>query len=250
MTIGVIGGLGPYAGLDLVRKILDHSPATQDQDHLNLIMVSLPSLVPDRTQWLLTGRGENPAKGMFECARRLHAAGADLAVVACNTAHARPIFDPYRRRVEAELPGLRLFHLIEEGLSHVLAERFERVGLLATRGTYQTGIYQSCLRAMVGGAQHGLAFSLLQPGLDGQQAIMDAIYHPDYGIKSQSNPASPEAVRLLRLELEAMREQGAQAILLGCSDLILALAGQNLGLPVIDPAEVCAKRLVHLALAQ
>ena len=87
--VGVIGGLGPYAGLDFVKKIFSNTRATTDQEHLDCILVSCPSIVADRTSFLLENKSEdeNPALGMFESARRLYLAGVRIACVACNTAH-------------------------------------------------------------------------------------------------------------------------------------------------------------------
>jgi aspartate racemase len=90
--IGVIGGVGPYAGLDFIRKIFSNTIASKDQDHLNCLLISCPSIIPDRTEFLLQGNGENPAYGLFESARCLYIAGVRYAVVACNTAHSCRIF--------------------------------------------------------------------------------------------------------------------------------------------------------------
>jgi len=73
--IGIIGGVGPYAGLDFVQKIFANTQAVQDQDHLNCMLVSCPSLIPDRTRYLLQSNheeSENPAFGLFESARCLY----------------------------------------------------------------------------------------------------------------------------------------------------------------------------------
>ncbi|RPI41687.1 MAG: aspartate racemase, partial [Bacteroidetes bacterium] len=51
--IGIVGGMGPYAGLDLLRKIYDNTLAGSDQEHLDTILISLSSRIPDRTEYLL-----------------------------------------------------------------------------------------------------------------------------------------------------------------------------------------------------
>ena len=47
--IGIVGGVGPYAGLDLLRKLLDNTLANSDQEHLDTVLLSLPSGIMDRT---------------------------------------------------------------------------------------------------------------------------------------------------------------------------------------------------------
>jgi aspartate racemase len=51
--IGIVGGVGPYAGLDLLRKVYDNTVAGKDQDHLDVVMISVPAAIPDRTAYLL-----------------------------------------------------------------------------------------------------------------------------------------------------------------------------------------------------
>ena len=59
--IGIVGGVGPYAGLDLQQKILEQTKATADQDHLGIISWSEPGIIPDRTAFLLGETPLNPA---------------------------------------------------------------------------------------------------------------------------------------------------------------------------------------------
>ncbi len=49
--IGVVGGMGPYAGLDLVQKIFDHTQAKTDQGHIPVSMISIPHSIEDRTKF-------------------------------------------------------------------------------------------------------------------------------------------------------------------------------------------------------
>ena len=55
-TIGVVGGVGPYAGLDLAKKIFDNTEAQHDQEHLDVLLVNSPRLINDRTAYILAVR--------------------------------------------------------------------------------------------------------------------------------------------------------------------------------------------------
>ncbi|MFN3598038.1 MAG: aspartate/glutamate racemase family protein, partial [Rubricoccaceae bacterium] len=113
-AIGVLGGLGPYAGLDLVRALFDETRAAADQEHLPVAMLSYPARIPDRSAWLDDpGRAPSPLPAMLEVLRRLDAAGCAVAGVPCNTAHAPALYGALEAALAAEGRRLRLVHIVE-----------------------------------------------------------------------------------------------------------------------------------------
>ncbi|HDH63258.1 MAG TPA: amino acid racemase, partial [Firmicutes bacterium] len=84
-TVGIIGGMGPEATLDLFYKIIKNTPAKKDQEHIHLIIDNYPQ-IPDRTQFIL-GKGENPLPYLLRSANLLENAGVDAICMPCNTAH-------------------------------------------------------------------------------------------------------------------------------------------------------------------
>ena len=241
--IGVIGGVGPYAGLDFVRMIFSNTLAKRDQDHLNCILISCPSIIPDRTAFLLEGKEVelNPAFGMFESARRLYLAGARLAAVACNTAHADRIFSPFRAMVKESLPELEIINMLETCALYVKESlRIKRLGLLATMGTHQSGVYHEYFKGEEG-------FSLLEPDSSGREKIHDAIYSEDFGIKAHSEKIDPRAKGLIVGEIQRLADRGAEAVILGCTELPLAVLGRDSAVPLIDPGLITARRLISLS---
>lgn len=241
--IGIIGGVGPFAGLDFVQKILKNTQAVQDQDHINCILISCPSLIPDRTQFLLqkkTQEGENPALGLFESARRLHLAGANLAVVACNTTHADRIFKVFSDMVRESLPGLRIINMLETCAAYMKESVYRNLGLLATKGTYISGVYHEYFKKEEG-------FLLIEPDISGQENIHEAIYNKNFGIKAYSQPVTLQAANLLNSEIQRLIDKGAEAVILGCTELPLATQNQNYPVTVIDPGLLTARRLISIA---
>src|SRR5689334_5237573 len=89
-TIGILGGMGPQATIDLYQKIVDSTPANVDQDHIHVVIDSNPQ-IPDRTGYLL-GKNENPIAAMLEGLKTLEKANVDFVLIPCNTAH---VFVPY-----------------------------------------------------------------------------------------------------------------------------------------------------------
>ena len=140
LPIGILGGLGPYATLDLFEKILRCTPAKSDQEHLHIIIDNNPR-IPDRTAALLHG-GPSPLPAMLESALRLQQAGVQFIVIPCNTAHA---FVPDLQR-RLQVPILNMIEACRAAILRRLPE-IQRIGLLATSGTVRSGVYAKTLDA-------------------------------------------------------------------------------------------------------
>src|SRR5690625_2385799 len=137
-TIGILGGMGPLATVDLYQKIIQATPARTDQEHLPVIIHADPS-VPDRTEALLEG-GEDPTPWLIHGAQNLANAGADFIVIPCNTAHA------FRDRIQEACP-VPVVDMIDESARAVreIAPVAAVAGILATSGTIAAGLYQAAL---------------------------------------------------------------------------------------------------------
>jgi aspartate racemase len=240
--IGIIGGVGPYAGLDFFKKILDNTAASRDQDHVSVVLLSCPAIIPDRTEFLLENEAENPSFAMFECAKRLYAIGVKYAVLVCNTAHAKRIFAPFLEMVRQELPGLVIVNMLETCMRHIKQSMpaAKRIGYLATKGTYRSRVYHEYINADEG-------FSMLEPDAEGQERIHEAIYSKKFGIKAHSAPVHAEARNILLRETLELLERGADAVILGCTELPLAINPSDFSESVIDPGKLTARRLIELA---
>ena len=84
--VGILGGMGPEATLLLMQKVLDAVPATDDADHVPLLVDQNPQ-VPSRIKHLIDGSGEDPAPVLVRMAQDLERAGAEALAMPCNTAH-------------------------------------------------------------------------------------------------------------------------------------------------------------------
>jgi len=255
-TIGIVGGVGPYAGLDLAKKIFDNTEAQHDQEHLDVLLVNSPRLIDDRTAYILAVRNgqiatdpatdpANPGRGIVVCIRQLAAAGAEVVGVPCNTAHAPLIFDVIEREVAAQLPGIRLLHLVRVTVA-AMCECLPQggtIGLLATPGTYASGVYQT----HVAEADRRGLYRLLEPDEEGKRRVCDAIYDTNYGIKATSTPVTFQAIDSLTTEVWRLHERGANAIIMGCTEIPLALDCRVFPFPLIDPASAFARALICAA---
>ena len=225
-TIGVVGGMGPWATLDFFEKVLRLTPARRDQEHLRLIIDNNPK-IPDRGPAIL-GDGEDPTPALVATARNVEAAGADLIVIPCNTAHY------FFQAIQAAV-RVPVVHIMQEvaGAASRRFPRIGRVGLLATRATVATGLYQDAFRP--------LGAAVVVPDQSGQEVIDRLIY----AIKAQG---VDDALRSAGVAVgRGLNRAGAEAIVLGCTELPLVLGEDTLGLPILDSNLTLAEVAVRLA---
>jgi aspartate racemase len=238
--IGIVGGVGPYAGLDLAEKIFDETVASADQEHLPVALLSVPGKISERTEFILGNEPTNPAYVLAEVILKLEQLGATIVGIPCNTAHAPQIFDVITAELEKAGSEVRLLHMIEE-VAGFIRKRFpgiDTVGVLSTTGTHAAGVYPHFLE------REGL--SVLQSDEKLQSEIHAAIYDPEYGIKACSNPVSEKARDKLLGGILSLQRAGAQAIILGCTEIPLAINDKMVGETLlIDPALVLARALIR-----
>jgi aspartate racemase len=202
--LGILGGMGPAATVDLVAKLIRLNPVARERDHLPAIVVSDPR-VPDRVAPILEGRGPSPLPAMREGIRRLERAGASCVAIPCHTAHA------WYEQLAAgtELP---ILHIVDSALAELkrLAVPAGPLGLLATAATLEAGLYQERLAA----AGH--------PALLPAPAIMAESVLPAIALVKRGRAA--EAAPLLERAVEHLTAAGAGRVLLACTELPLAFA--------------------------
>jgi aspartate racemase len=240
--IGVVGGAGPFAGLDLCQKILEETIAECDQDYLTVLNWSQPNRIMDRTDYLMGNVGVNPALAIAAQVGRLAQAGATVAAIPCNTAHAPPIFDEIMAALQREHVEITFLHMIRE--TAVFLQTYfphvYRVGVLSTTGTYRLRLYPDNLEPC------GFTVLLSDEAMQTTQ-IHPAIYDRTYGIKANGT-ATPRARQDLLKGANALHEAGAEALILGCTEVPLAIGETAVNnMPVIDPTRILARALIREA---
>lgn len=241
-AIGVLGGLGPYAGLDLVKKIFDNTEAAFDQDHLPVVLISYPGHFPDRSTYIADQSKPNPVPALAEVLRRLHDAGCSVAGMPCNTAHAPIIFDVLRETMAAEGRAIELINMIDA--CAVMARRrdpsIRRVGVLATNSSLRSRLHSDALERV--------GLEGVQPDWDFQNEVINpVIFDEEWGIKAQSDPPTERARENLLRGIRHLRERGADAVVLGCTELPLAVPEATFeDIPLIDSTETLARELIRM----
>jgi aspartate racemase len=226
LVVGVIGGLGPDATLDFFGKVLKHSHAQKDQDHIHLIIENNPK-TPNRNE-AIAGRGESPAPALADMARALERAGADFIVMACNTAHA------YESDIRAALTK-PFVSLIDEVVDEVRISNptVKRVGVLATQGSRDANIFAPVF------SRYGI--EVVQLGHMSQMRLMEILYV----IKSGDRGA--EIQRAMQQFGEELIVLGAEVLIAGCTEVPLVLRSGDNTRAMIDSTDVLARRCVDYA---
>ena len=239
--IGIIGGVGPYSGLDLLKKIFDNTLAIRDQDHLETILLSLPSKIEDRTQYLMGEIKTNPGIAISKILLQLEKAGANIAGIPCNTAHSEAIFTTILSELKKTNSKIKVLHMIKETVLFITNNypNINKIAVLSTTGTYKSKIYTSLLQSK--------GYDVILPPIEMQENIIHpAIYHPTYGIKITSNPIHPQARENLLQGISYLKQKGAQAVILGCTEIPLAITKPKInGLITIDPTNILARALIY-----
>ncbi|MCI8878412.1 MAG: amino acid racemase [Oscillospiraceae bacterium] len=223
-TIGIIGGMGPLATADLFEKIVGHTKAACDQEHLHVVIDSNTN-IPDRTAALLHG-GADPLPELAKSAGRLEKMGADVLIMPCNTAH--NYYDGIAAAVS--VPVLHMVRLTAQAL---VERGVKKAGLLATDGTVRTGIYQKSFA--------GSGVELLTPDEAGQRAVMEMIYQ---GVKAGDMAFDAQPARRA---MERLLAAGAEVLILGCTELPLAVKLYGIALPAVDPTLELALEAIRFA---
>lgn len=238
--IGILGGMGPQAGLDLAEKLTSLTRTEGDRDHLPFILFSLPQMVSDRTAFLLGQQATNPAYAIADQFEKMASIGCTIAVMACNTAHAGPIFDVALDLLRKKGITLRILHMVRETADYIVRTwpGIRRVGILGTQGTYKTGLYDQALR--------DAGLEAILPDAEIRQHIHDAIYSTTYGIKACPGVVSEQAGARIRTAIRHLLDLGAEAVILGCTELPLAVRDKQMdGTWILDPARIIAEKLIR-----
>jgi len=228
-VIGILGGMGPEATLDLFGKIIANTPAATDQDHLRVVIDSNPK-VPDRTAAILRG-GESPVPAMKAAIKALKQAGADFVVIPCVSAHF--FLDELRR--EAGLPILSMFDVAAEHIRLHYAH-IRKIGMLATTGTLQGGRFRERLQ------ESGI--ETLTPAGPDQERVMVSIYEIKGAPGGRDRSAIAAEIRAIAGRLI---QGGVQGVVAGCTEIPLVLKPGDLDVPVFDTLLLLARAAVAAA---
>lgn len=224
--VGILGGMGPQATILLMQKLLDAVPASDDADHIPLIVDQNPQ-VPSRIRRLIDGVGEDPAPVLADMARRLVAGGAQALAMPCNTAHH---YAPAIRAAVA-VPFLDMVDL-SVAKAAGLAGRGGKVGILASPAVRKIGLFDARL------AQAGV--TAVYP--EDEAALLAAIRQ----IKASGPDAQAGAT--LRAASDALLRRGAVVQMIACTEFSLVADSTVEGTTAFDTLDVLVGAIKDFAM--
>lgn len=230
LTIGIIGGMGPMATVDLYNKIINLTPASCDQEHLRIIIDNHPQ-IPSRMTAIMQGT-ESPLPKLVESAKLLEQAGVDIIGIGCNTAHY------WYNDIQSAIK-VPILNMIDNAAVYVKDNRPELSGkimLMATKGTVKTKLYSNAFCA------RDLELKLPQP--EDQEIIEAAITEVKAG-RIADNKYLPN----LKEVMDSYAKQGIQAFIGGCTEIPLLFEHLQGDFEKFDSTMLLAQTLVKKALA-
>lgn len=218
-VIGVLGGMGPEATVDFMRRVIAATPARDDGDHIHMIVDCNPK-IPSRIAAIIDGTGANPSQELCRMAKSLEAQGAAALVMPCNTAH------HYARSIQeaVSIPLLHMPQLTADSLADLhLANH--RVGLLASTAVLKLRLYERLL------GEHGI--QCIAP--DDQTSLMAIIR----GIKrGETGLAQRQKFRGI---CDQLMNEDCDVLLIACTELSLFADDIRASTPVMDSLDILVR---------
>jgi aspartate racemase len=209
-VIGIIGGMGPEATVELMRQIIRRTPARDDADHVRMLVDNNPK-VPSRIAYLLEGGDVDPAPTLVSMARGLERSGATMLAMPCNTAHA---FAPAIR----DAVGIPFVDMIDAALDDVRET--------SPAGNVRFGVLGSPALRRIGTFDKKCDGTDLQPlySNEGDEAAALAI------IRSvKSGDLGPDVLARYQAIKQGLFRAGASLVLVCCTEF--SVLEEKLGAP-------------------
>jgi aspartate racemase len=221
--LGVLGGMGPLASAQFMTRLTLLTPGQRDQDHIQTLLWS-DAHIPDRGAARL-GTGPDPLPALIRGIRLLEAAGCGAIAVPCNTAHGW--FEGMQAATR-----LPILHIIDAAAADLRRQGIigGTIGVMGTAATLAMGLYQERL-----GAQ---GWPCVQPS----ETEMAEFVTPAIAAVKANRVA--EAYAPLAEMVTRLGARGAQAVVLGCTEIplgILAGPWEGLGVPLVDTIDALAR---------
>lgn len=225
-TIGILGGMGPMATVDLFEKVILNTKASSDQEHIHIIINNNPK-IPSRMKAIMEGGG-SPLPELSRSLRVLEAAGVNIIAIACNTAH-------YWIEELQQITSVPIINMINNTAQYLKEKGSltEKYLLLSTQATIKVKLYQDAFMKQ--------NINLTLPSKD-EQILIDSVINEVKAGNLTCNSYLP----VLKDLLNNYKENGVVGIIGGCTEIPLLFPYLEVELEKIDPTELLAKKLVSI----
>lgn len=209
MKLGIIGGVGPFAGYAFGKRLTKASPGKHDQDHIDAVLLS-DTQIPDRTDFILGKSDISPLPRLLEDVKVLNTLNVDYIAIICNTAH-------YFYNELEKTSNAKIYNMLDITLEK---NKNKKIGLMSTQGTRDSKIYSEYAN------KHNIELILLDD--IHQQIATDIIYSQ---VKNNKDIIEKD----FREICDYLFSKGSEKIILGCTELSTAKEQFMLNEIYIDP---------------
>ncbi len=224
--LGILGGMGSWATAYFFSKVVDKTVAEKDQDYIDTILFNHASL-PDRSKAILENKTDEYINMVIGDLKILEKSSVDYIAIPCNTSHV------FYERFQSEI-SVPIIHMPRETVSYILKIKpsIKKIGILATDGTIHSKLYENEI------TKQGI--QAVVPSSENQKIVHSIIYDE---IKS-GKLGNIDSFMFVANELIS---NGAEVIILGCTELSYFKEKHNLPEYFVDAMEVLARRSIELS---
>lgn len=208
--LGVLGGMGPLATADFLRKLVKKTPADVDQKHIPVLLYG-DCTTPDRTASVV-GAGPSPLPQLLAGIHFLNAQGARAICIPCNSAHC------WYEEMQAA-SAVPILHIVKASAAQVAKKNpaARRIGVLSTLGTHRMGIYRNTLTDM--------GYEVVAPTDEEFKTLIS----PAIAMNKANKWA--EAESLYDAATQHLWDRGAEIVVLGCTEIPFGMERQYRAAP-------------------
>lgn len=229
--LGIIGGMGSVAAAYFFDRLVELTPAKTDQEYIETI-VHNNTAIPDRTDGILFGK-ISPVDELTRSVKLLNDCGADYLLMACITSHY------FADKLQANSKA-KIINIVKETVELVVTDYpdIKTIGVVASTGAIKLELFQKAIRAK------GLE-ALVMNDDDQKKYFTEPIYEP-WGIKAGYITGEPK--ERLQNAVTILKNNGAELVIAGCSELPLVLKDTDIGIPIIDSIDIGLQKAIQLCL--
>lgn len=219
LKLGILGGMGTYATIILMKLLYDLKNAEIDQDNINMVVLN-NSRIPDRTAYILDNTKECPLDYLKQDIKILENSGCTLIALTCNTAH-------HWYKELANTTKIPIINMVELVKKEVTKRNIKKVGILATEGSIKTDVYTFN------------NIEVFKPNKEFQQLIDSIIYEKVKRNKKVSKKEINEVIKYFK-------KNNCDCIIFGCTELSVVKYELSLKRDyIVDSLEELAKYIIN-----
>ncbi len=223
--VGILGGMGPQATVDLMQRIIRLTKVLDDIDHIRCIVDNNPK-IPSRIKAIIEKDGEDPGPCMADMAKRLETWGADFLAIACNTAH-------YYYEVISRAVDIPVINMIDSVLDHIKQNYPDcsKIGILGSPAIRITKLYEKKFNLF--------DIKIIYPDHKYQEMLFNVIRDIKAGNTGSSVLESYTCI------CNHLKNKDIFYTIIACTEL--SVLNTKVSLKTIDAAQILAQKIIDIA---